>query len=119
MKIRWLSVPAIAGLLMGVGQVSAETLSKDAFLDLAKKSGCLACHSIENKVVGPAWSTVSKELQKLSYDEALKRELDQIVNGGQGRWTEITGGVPMPPYGSRVAEADRKKLADFIINIAK
>ena len=28
-------------------------------LALAKKSGCMACHSIDKKIVGPAWKDVA------------------------------------------------------------
>ena len=49
MKAKWLMVPAAAAALFISGQASAEE-----GLALAKKSGCLACHSVEKKIVGPA-----------------------------------------------------------------
>lgn len=123
MKMRWLSVPVIAGVVMLGGQAfGAEgkpDVSKDEFLAIAKKSGCLACHSIEHKVVGPAWQDVSQDEKNMSYKDAMDRELHQIINGGKGKWVKVTGGVPMPPYGPRVSEADRQKLADFIVNYAR
>lgn len=82
-----------------------------ADLDLAKKSGCLACHSVEKKVVGPAWKDVA----------ASKPERARIINtikkGGKGNWTEVTGGVPMPPYSPRVSDANIEALADFILGL--
>jgi cytochrome c len=124
MKIRWLCVPAVAGFLFMIGgQAYAADgkpdVSKDEFLAIAKKSGCLACHSIDKKIVGPPWALVSQDEKKMSYADAMKREEHQIINGGKGKWVKLTGGVPMPPYGPRVSDADRKKLADFIVNIAK
>jgi cytochrome c len=47
MKAKWLMIPAAAAILVS-GSAFAD-------LDLAKKSGCLACHSVEKKIVGPAW----------------------------------------------------------------
>lgn len=111
MKARWLFVPAIAAVMMA-GQANA-TLSKDEALALAKKSGCLACHSIEKKVVGPAWKDVSA---KYKGDGSMKAKLvAKVKAGGKGVW----GQVPMPPYSPRVADADIEKLVDFVLSIAK
>ena len=52
MKAKWLMIPAAAAALLISGQASAD-------LALAKKSGCLACHSIEKKIVGPSWKDVA------------------------------------------------------------
>lgn len=111
MTARWLSVSAAALLALGVtGQASAD-------LDLAKKSGCLACHSVEKKVVGPAWQDVAN---KYKGDAAAKAALvAKVKAGGKGNWTEVTGGVPMPPYSPRVPDADIEKLVDFVLGLAK
>ena len=107
MKARWLSVAAAAAIFMfGAGQASAD-------LDLAKKSGCLACHSVEKKVVGPAWKDVAA---KYKGDAGAKDALvGKVKAGGKGNWTDVTGGVPMPPYSPRVADADIATLVDFIL----
>ena len=111
MKARWLSVSAAAIMMMGV----AGTASAD--LELAKKSGCLACHSVEKKVVGPAWQDVA---DKYKGDAAARDTLiDKIKKGGKGNWTEVTGGVPMPPYSPRVADADIETMVDFVLGLAK
>ena len=82
-----------------------------ADLGLAKKSGCLACHSIDNKVVGPAWKDVAAEVD----DRA--RIIASIKKGSKGHWTSVTGGVPMPPYSPRVSDENIEKLADFIMSL--
>lgn len=106
MKARWLSVSAAAMLLMVAGQASAD-------LDLAKKSGCLACHSVDKKVVGPAWKDVAAKYKGNAGAKAAL--VDKVKKGGKGNWTEVTGGVPMPPYSPRVADADIEKLVDFVL----
>ena len=84
-----------------------------ADLDLAKKSGCLACHSVEKKVVGPAWKDVAA---KYKGDAGAKATLiTKVKKGGKGNWTKVTGGAPMPPYSPRVKDADIEKLVDFIM----
>jgi cytochrome c len=82
-----------------------------ADIELATNSGCLGCHSVEKKVLGPAWKSVAAEVS----DRA--RLVDSIKNGSQGKWTAITGGVPMPANSPRVSDADIEKLADFILTL--
>ncbi len=106
MKARWLSIPAAALLLLSAGQVSAD-------LELAKNSGCLACHGIDKKVVGPAWKDIATRYKD---DGGAKAALvAKVKKGGKGAWDESTGGVPMPPYSPRVADADIDTLVDFIL----
>lgn len=84
-----------------------------ADLDLAKKSGCLACHKVDSKVVGPAWKDVAARYKEDADARALL--IDKVKQGGKGNWSDVTGGVPMPPYSPRVADADIEKLVDFIL----
>lgn len=110
MMSRWLSVAAVAAFTMWAGSASAD-------LELAKKSGCLACHSVEKKVVGPAWQDVAN---KYKGDASKKAELvAKIKAGGKGNWTEVTGGVPMPPYSPRVPDADIETMVDFVLGLAQ
>ena len=92
------------------------TMAAEAMPDAAKKSGCLACHAVDKKVVGPAWAWVA---DKYKGDKAKGKEaiIHQIVNGGKGLWSKYTGGVPMPPYGPRTTEEQRNELADFILDL--
>ncbi len=113
---------AVLGALFGfalliVMALPATALADEDALALAKKSGCLACHSVEKKVVGPAWQDVSARYK----GDAGARDslIAKVKAGGKGNWTEVTGGVPMPPYSPRVADADIEKLVDFILSLAK
>ncbi len=108
MKARLLSISAAAVLMMAAAQANAEE-----GMDLAKKAGCLACHAVDKKVVGPSWGDVAK---KYKGDAGAKATLvEKVKKGGKGNWTELTGGVPMPPYSPRVADADIEKLVDFLL----
>lgn len=90
-------------------------LSRNDALKLARKSGCLACHTIEKKLVGPAWQDVAAHY---SGKPGSKLQLiEKIKKGGKGNWTEITGGTPMPPYFPRVSENNIKQLVDFILSL--
>lgn len=111
MKAHWLAVSAVA-VMMVAGQANAALAEAEA-LELAKKSGCLACHSIPKKVVGPAWQDVAN---KYKGDATQKDKLvAKVKAGGKGVWGE----VPMPPYSPRVPDADIEKLVEFVLSIAK
>jgi cytochrome c len=110
MKAKWLSISAAALLALGVSQAQAADMPP-----LAKKSGCTACHAIDKKIVGPAWADVAK---KYKGDGGAKAALvAKVKKGGKGNWTSVTGGVPMPPYSPRVADADIEKLVDFVLGL--
>ena len=78
--------------------VDAHTAS---MLGLAQKSGCLACHKIERKLVGPGWSDVAQRYRNDPH--AHSKLFEKVSRGGGGNWTEVTDGRQMPPYGERVA----------------
>ena len=101
-----LMVSAAAAVLFVSTQASAD-------LALAKKSGCLACHSVEKKIVGPAWKDVAA---KYKGDAGAKERLiAKVKKGGKGNWTAVTGGAPMPPYSPRVSDENIGKLVDFVL----
>jgi cytochrome c len=90
-------------------------LDRDAALALAQQSGCVACHKIEAKLVGPAWQDVSA---KYKGDAGAKAMLiAKVKAGGQGNWTEVTGGMPMPPYSPRVPDESIEELVAFILSL--
>lgn len=86
-----------------------------AGLDLARRSGCLVCHQIDKKVVGPAWRDVAIRYRDDPSAEA--RLIAKVTEGGKGNWTEVTGGVAMPPYGTRVAPGDIATLVKFVLSL--
>ena len=55
MKSIVISMIAAAGLM-----VAGSAMAVD-MPDLAKKSGCVACHKIEGKLVGPGWTDIAKK----------------------------------------------------------
>ena len=106
MKSIIVSMVAAAGLM-----VAGSALATD-MPDLAKKSGCTACHQIDKKVVGPAWVDVAN---KYKGDATAAGKLDtKIAKGGSGVW----GPMPMPPS-PKLTDAERKELVTFILGLAK
>jgi cytochrome c len=98
-------------LSLGISTVSMAGEAES--LALARKSGCLACHNVDKKVVGPAWKDVA---MKYKGNPGIKAQLvEKVKKGGKGNW----GQVPMPPYSPRVADADIESLIDFVLSLAK
>ena len=59
--------------------------------ELAKKHACLACHTVDKKVVGPSYKDVAA---KYRGDKAAETKLfESVKKGSSGKW----GQVPMPP----------------------
>ena len=84
--------------------------SADDELALATKSGCTACHSVDKKIVGPAYKDVAK---KYAGDKGAQAKLEKKVKaGGSGVWGE----VPMPPN-TQVSEGDVKKLVQWVLSL--
>ncbi len=86
-----------------------------ADMDLARASGCLACHALEAKIVGPSWKDVNARYA--GQPGAREMLIDKIKLGGRGNWTDVTGGVPMPPYSPRVSDEDIARLVDFVLGL--
>jgi cytochrome c len=98
-------------------QTAASAGDHGDMLALARKSGCLACHSVDKKIVGPAWKDVSKRYAGKA--DIRSQLIEKISKGGRGNWTEVVGNVAMPPYYPRVTKENIGKLVDFVLSLAK
>lgn len=77
--------------------------------DLAKSKNCLSCHTVANKLVGPAFKDVAA---KYKGDKKAPTALaTKIKVGGKGVWGEI----PMPP--NNLSDSESKQLASWILSI--
>jgi cytochrome c len=76
---------------------------------LAQSKGCLSCHSVDAKVVGPAYKDVAKKYagNKAAEDQLVKK----VVGGGSGNW----GTMPMP--GGMANEAEARVLVKWILGL--
>jgi cytochrome c len=83
-----------------------------ASLELAQKNNCMACHTLEKKLVGPSFADVAKRYADRAGAEATLAK--NIKEGGSGRW----GPVPMPAQAA-LSDADSKDLAGWILQRAK
>jgi cytochrome c len=76
---------------------------------LAGKYGCLICHNVDNKVVGPAFKAVA---EKYRGQDAATNLVQKVINGGAGQW----GRVPMPPH-PNVPPEEVKSIVNWILGL--
>ena len=90
--------------------VAAAALAVPALADqaLATKNNCMACHSVDKKLVGPAFKDVAKKYAGQKDAEAML--ITKVNKGGSGVW----GAIPMPAN-SQLKEADAKTLVTWIL----
>ena len=90
-----------AGAVLAVPTVQADEA-------LAKKYGCMACHQLDKKVVGPAYKEVAKKYK--DQGDAAAKLADKVKKGGSGAW----GPVAMPPH-PQVPDADMHKIIKWVL----
>jgi cytochrome c len=78
--------------------------------ELAKQKNCLACHTIDKKLVGPAYKDVAKKYE--NDKDALARLSKKVREGGVGVW----GQIPMPAE-PQVNEAESVILVKWILSL--
>ena len=80
-------------------------------ISLAHRSGCFSCHTIDNKVVGPAWKEVAA---KYRGDAGAEEKLiAKVSKGGSGVW----GSAVMPANSPAVKDDDIRTLVKFILSL--
>ena len=76
----------------------------------AQAKGCMACHSVDKKVVGPAFKEVAAKYAGQA--DAADTLAAKIVKGGSGNW----GAIPMPPN-PQVKADEAHKLAEWVLSL--
>jgi len=73
---------------------------------LTQKYTCVACHGVENKIVGPAFRDIAKKYGDRT--DAVAYLSGKIRAGGSGQW----GAIPMPAQS--LSEADAQTIAQWL-----
>lgn len=91
----------------------AQTQAPDgAMLALLQQSACMACHSVDTKVMGPSFAAVR---DKYKGDAAALATLaGKVKHGSAGTW----GAIPMPAQG-HLKDADVKAMVGWILGAEK
>ena len=103
--------PPPAALAPAVAAAAAAAPAKAAagadVQQLLGKNGCLGCHGVTGKVLGPALRDVAVKYQGRA-DRAAYLQA-KIRSGGSGAW----GAMPMPPQ-SQLKEADLQAIVQWL-----
>lgn len=105
MKMFAILTAAAAAALAGNAH-AADAKSAQA---LAQTSGCLACHTVDKKLVGPSYKDIANRYRQDKGAEA--KLVKKVKEGGKGVWGEI----PMPPN-AHVKDADIKALVQWVLS---
>ena len=81
-----------------------------ADLKLASDKNCMACHSVEKKVVGPGYKDIAAKYA--AQKDAVDMLATKIQKGGAGVW----GPIPMPAN-AQVNAAEAKTLAAWVMSL--
>ncbi|MGZ8156034.1 MAG: c-type cytochrome [Burkholderiales bacterium] len=76
---------------------------------LAQASGCMTCHAMDKKVIGPSYKEVAAKYRKDKGAEAAL--FKKVKAGGKGVWGE----TPMPPN-PHVKDEDIKTLVKWVLS---
>lgn len=76
---------------------------------LAEKSGCFSCHSMQTKVIGPAFVDVAAKYKGDA--DAPARLAQKVREGGKGTW----GRIPMPPH-PNLKEDEARQLVNWVLS---
>jgi cytochrome c len=78
-------------------------------LGLVAKSGCLTCHKIDDKLIGPSYKEIAVKYADAPND-VITALAQKIIKGGVGNW----GNVPMTPHPS-ISQDDAETMVRYIL----
>lgn len=117
------AAPASAGTKVGDKKVSVkgvkpvsiaapvkDVINEKEIMKLLSKHTCLACHKVNERAVGPAYSEVAKRKYTAEQIEAL------IFEPKPDNWPDFA--TPMPPM-AHLPKGDVKKIATWIASLGK
>jgi cytochrome c len=79
---------------------------------LMEKAGCIACHRVDQKLIGPAFNAVAAQYK--GTDGAAEYLFEKVREGGEGVW----GDMPMSPNGvNKISDADLHAVVAWILSL--
>jgi cytochrome c len=108
MKRHWVALAAGMSVAGGAHAV----LDNAAAEALMKKDGCVACHEVDKKLIGPAFQDVAAKYR--GDKDAAPKLRDKVKKGG----THVWGEAAMPPN-VLATDADIQELVDWILSLKK
>lgn len=102
-KLNLLLVTSAAFISFGAQAATGE--------EIMTKSGCMACHTKDKKLVGPALKDVAA---KYKGQDVIVKLMAKARAGGSG----VYGPIPMPPNPSeKINDADLKTAVQWVLSL--
>lgn len=98
-------ITVLAGCLLTGGALASD---ETAAMEVARKHGCIACHHLDSRVVGPSWNEIKNKYAGQA--EIVKTLAVRVNKGTKGTW----GDLPMPPN-TTIPDEELKLLLHFIL----
>ena len=98
-----IAIGMVACGLLVAGNVQADQA-------LAQAKGCMACHQVATKVVGPAYKDVAAKYKDQA--DAAEMLAAKVKAGGVGTW----GQIPMPPN-AHVSEDNIRTIVTWVLSL--
>lgn len=76
---------------------------------LLAANNCLACHAVDKRIVGPAFTEVAAKYAGIA--DAQASLTHNIRSGGSGKW----GPVPMPAF-DQITQSEAETLAKYVLS---
>ncbi|WP_192822041.1 c-type cytochrome [Rufibacter sp. LB8] len=92
------------------GPAANEAIANGA--KLIAQSDCIACHSVNEKLIGPSYEAVAQKYDATEENTAYLA--GKIINGGSGVW----GDVAMTPHPT-ISEQDARQMAQYVMSLKK
>ncbi len=101
---KWMTSLAFVGAIYAGAACAADAVDVPA---LMKKNNCLSCHTIDKKLVGPAYKDVAAKYRGQAGVEA--KLVAKVAKGGSGVW----GTTMMPPQPAKAE--DVKAIVKYVL----
>jgi cytochrome c len=110
MKFR-IAAFSVAGALVLMSTGASAAIDDKKANELLSRGGCLACHTVDKKLVGPSYMEVAKKHK--GQKDAAAAVVKKVRDGGAGAY----GQIPMPPNPKeKISDADLKALVDWVLS---
>jgi cytochrome c len=76
---------------------------------LASQRGCMACHLVNQRAIGPSYAEIAKKYQGVT--GATGKLMAKVRAGGAGSW----GAIPMPAQ-ANLSDAELKTLVQWVLS---
>ena len=105
----------VFGLLVTIGILGLATPSfaGDSVRSLLDSNGCMACHAVDQTLVGPSFKMIADRYKGKGAVDMLAKK---VIDGGGGNWTSETGGAVMPPHPA-LSMGKASEIVEYILSV--